>query len=700
MARRWRSPTRSRLDIEHPRRRRWLRHAAVALAAGAGYFAFAWLATRYTSRVGDVACVWPAGGFMLGLLLTVPAARLPSVLAAGFTADLLHARMVTGSLRVSLEYASGYFACLALAALLLRRWMGAPVRLDTIRGVLLFVLVAPLAANAVAAALGATVTGAAAHGRFEDTFKVWWLSDALGIALVTPFVIAWADAGALDWRRMPGPRLVEAAAIGLGVLVTAHLAFSARPEPSGAVIPLTHLVVPFLLWALLRFEARGGTAAVALLAVVALFHTLHGRGPFSAALPGSEALLQLQGYLAVIAAMALLGIALVAERARLDRRLRDAEKMEVLGLMASGIAHDFNNLLGAIGGYAEMAGDAAQAGGKLRRQLDAIAHAVQRGKNLVGRILPLTRQAPLDPRPVVLRDVLIEARDMLEALAPGNVTVRLQLHDPDAVVAGDATQLHQLALNLGTNALHAMPRGGLLDLRLATRTLGRRVRLSHGRLRRGRYAVVQVADTGAGIVPEVLANMFEPFYTTRPAGRGSGLGLAIVRAVVAAHGGAIDMRTRLDAGTTFSVFLPVIAAAPLPAAPAATAVAGGGRTVLVVDDDPLVLPMVEEMLAGLGYEPVGYAAPDRALEAFRADPARFDAALLDQRMPGMTGTELAGALRAVRADLPVILSTGFHADDLSDRARRAGVAEIIAKPYAAGELGAALARVTERGNSA
>jgi signal transduction histidine kinase/ActR/RegA family two-component response regulator len=607
---------------------------------------------------------------------------------------------MTGSLRVSLEYASGYFACLALAALLLRRWVGAPVRLDTIRGVLLFVLVAPLAANGLAAAFGGMVTGAASNGGFEDTFKVWWLSDALGIALVTPLVIAWADAGAADWRRVPGWRVVEALALGAGVLLTAHLAFSARPEPSGAVIPLTHLVVPFLLWGLLRFEARGGTAAVALLALVALFHTLHGRGPFSAALPGNDALLQLQGYLAVIAAMALLGIALAAERARLDRRLREAEKMQALGLMAGGIAHDFNNLLGAIGGYAEMAGDAAQAGGKLRRQLDAIAHAVQRGKNLVGRILTLTRQAPLDPRPVVLRDVLAEARDMLEALAPGNVTVRLQLHDPDAIVAGDATQLHQVVLNLGSNALHAMPGGGLLDLRLATRTLNRKVRLSHGRLDRGRYAVVQVADTGSGIAPEVLARMFEPFYTTRPAGHGNGLGLAIVRAVVIAHGGAIDVRSRLGAGTTFSVFLPALQAHPLPAAPGAAVGGGGGRTVLVVDDDQLVLPMVEEMLAGLGYEPVGYAAPERALDAFRADPARFDVALLDQRMPGMSGTELAGALRAVRADLPVILSTGFRADGLSEQARRAGVAEIIAKPYAAGDLGAALARVTGRGNSA
>lgn len=659
----------------------------------------AWLATHFTPRVGDVSCLWPAGGFILGLLLTVPRAGLLSVLAGGFTADLVHAGMMTGSLRVSLEYATVYFTCLALAALLLRRWIGAPVRLDTIRAVLLFVLTAPLAANGLAAALGGMVTGAASSGGFEDTFKVWWLSDALGIALVTPFVIAWADAGILDWRGWPGWRLMEALALGAGVLMCAHLAFSAQPGPSGAVVPLTHLVVPFLLWALLRFEARGGTAAVALLAGVAVFQTLRERGPFSAALPGNDALLQLQGYLAVIAAMTLLGIALVAERARLDRRVREAEKMEALGLMAGGIAHDFNNLLGAIGGYAEIAGDAAQAGGKLRRQLDAIAHAVQRGKNLVGRILTLTRQVPLDPRSVVLRDVLVEARDMLEALAPGNVTVRLQLTDPDALVAGDATQLHQLVLNLGTNALHAMPRGGLLDLRLATRTLGRKVRLSHGQLERGRYAVVQVADTGAGIAPEVLARMFEPFYTTRPAGRGSGLGLAIARAVVAAHRGAIDVRTRLGAGTTFSVFLPTLVAAPLPATPDG-AVGGDGRTVLVVDDDSLMLPMVEEMLAGLGYEPVGYAAPEPALAAFRADPARFDAALLDQRMPGMSGTELARALRAVRGDLPVILSTGFHGGELSEQAQRAGVMEILAKPYAAGELGAALARVTSRGNSA
>jgi nitrogen-specific signal transduction histidine kinase/CheY-like chemotaxis protein len=380
------------------------------------------------------------------------------------------------------------------------------------------------------------------------------------------------------------------------------------------------------------------------------------------------------------------------ERARLDTQLREAQKMEALGTMAGGIAHDFNNILGAILGHGELAEAETPAESRQRQQLRAIMDAGRRGKALVQQILTFARRGASEKHAVELWPVVREVRDLLAASTPANVTVRLDVDDPDTAVLADPTQMHQVLMNLCSNAIQAMTEGGQLTIGLTVETVQRARVLSQGQLEPGRYAVVSVRDTGPGIAPEVAARMFEPFYTTKGPGQGTGLGLALVQAIVADHGGAIEVETQLGEGTLLEVYLP---AAPNHVVEAhrreVQTPRGSGQIVLLVDDDRAMLAMAEDMLAQLGYEPVGYDSSVSALEAFRAGPERFDAVLTDELMPELTGTQLALRVKALRPELPVVIASGYGGPELRKRARDAGVAQVVDKPYESYTIAQALA---------
>jgi signal transduction histidine kinase/ActR/RegA family two-component response regulator len=657
-----------------------------AVLLGVGYFALAWVSVEITPYAGGIAYVWPAGGVALATLLLAPRRHWPHILAAVFAANTLNA--VTGghSLLVAVLFALPNVLVSGGSAWLLLRLSGRPPQLASVRGVLVFTLVAAVGTNALAAALGAAVPHFFYGHAFLTEWRVWWISEALGVMLMAPLILAWSTARLRQWPRLSAARVLEALAVAAGTAVTAQIAFGGSPGPSGAVVPYTHLVAPFLVWAALRFHIRGATSVLAVATIVAGWNTALGNGPFAAALgPGAEAVLHLQGYLALITAMALLVAAVVRERALLDAQLREAQKLEALGAMAGGIAHDFNNILGAILGFGEMAAERAPKDPRLREPLAAILDAGRRGKALVDQILTVSRRQPLRRDSIEPAAVLCEVRDLLAGSVPEGVTVRLRSPDENVHVIGDATRLHQLIMNLATNAVQAMEQGGELELSLDTRRIDAPLALSHGRLGPGDYAVIGVSDTGSGIAPEVMERIFEPFFSTKGPGRGTGLGLSLVYAIAKEMSGAIDVTSHVGRGALFEVYVPVTRQAAeretvaLPAdVPRASA-----QTVLVVDDDRLMLLLAEELLAELGCEPVGYDSPQQALAAFEAQPQRFDAALVDERMPGMSGIELATRIRALRPDLAVIVVTGYAGPDLDQRAHAAGVARVIAKPYTA-----------------
>src|SRR5258706_12764045 len=323
-----------------------------------------------------------------------------------------------------------------------------------------------------------------------------------------------------------------------------------------------------------------------------------------------------------------------AERERLGQRLRQAEKMEAVGRLAGGIAHDFNNILGAILGYGELAQKNAGTGGPVQRHVDQVMQAGARGKGLVERILAFSRSGLGERVPVHVQSVVEETLEILAASLLPQVRLEKRLEAGDTAVVGDATQLHQVAMNLCTNALQAMEHGGVLTVALEKVAVPERRLLSHGTLLPGPYVRLSVGDTGSGIPPAVLERMFDPFFTTKGVGDGTGLGLSLVHGIVADFGGAIDVTTQAGVGTTFTVWLPASGETPrLLAEPVGELPQGNGETGMIVDDQRSLVALAEETLAALGYEPAGFTSSVAALQAFRADPQRFDLVLTDETMP-------------------------------------------------------------------
>jgi signal transduction histidine kinase len=382
-----------------------------------------------------------------------------------------------------------------------------------------------------------------------------------------------------------------------------------------------------------------------------------------------------------------------AEKAALEARLQKAQRLESLGTLAGGIAHDFNNILGAILGFGEMAQQHAAPGSDMRRYIDRVMQAGARARVLVRRILDFSRAGVAERVPVHIQAVVEEALAMLRPTLPEAIRIDARLGAGTAAVMGDGTQLHQVVMNLCTNAVQALGDAGAIEVLLERERTASARPVLHGELAPGTCVRLVVADTGAGMSPEVLQRAFDPFFTTKKVGEGTGLGLSMVHGIVTDLGGAIDIETAAGQGTRVTVWLPVCSESEAPAVrPDPAWPRGNGQVVMVVDDERPLVELAEELLAELGYEPVGFDSSERALEVFLADPQRFDAVLTDEMLPGLAGSELAARVLAVRPGLPVILVSGNVGTALEQRARDAGVVALLRKPLGLQELAESLAR--------
>lgn len=391
------------------------------------------------------------------------------------------------------------------------------------------------------------------------------------------------------------------------------------------------------------------------------------------------------------------------ERAKLEGRLREAEKFEALGTMAGGIAHDFNSILSAIQGYGNLALDATQNESAGRRYLTNILSAAERGRGLVEQILTYSRSTHGKRALVSVSAIAQDTLELVRAALPANVALHLRVTGGESTIMADPTHVHQLVMNLCNNAVHSMRKGGTLDVEIERFDNRAELAVSHGALARRQYVVVRVRDTGHGIRPDLLDRIFEPFFTTGLGAGGTGLGLALVYAITTDLGGAIDVRSYESEGSTFTLYLPATDAPALEtAAEDGELPRGQGQHVLVVEDEQDLMLMHEEMLAALNYEPAGFSRPTAALAEFSSDPSRFDAVVLDQLMPDLTGVELAKRMRAMREAVPIILVTGHRGPLLDQEARAAGIDRILAKPLDFRELAQALAAVLDnvRGKAA
>jgi PAS domain S-box-containing protein len=377
-----------------------------------------------------------------------------------------------------------------------------------------------------------------------------------------------------------------------------------------------------------------------------------------------------------------------AERRQMEEQIRQSQKMEALGGLAGGIAHDFNNILTAINGNARLALHDLPNDDAIRTNLDEISRAAKRATDLVSRILAFSRNEEPALRPVDMRAVVEEAIRLLRATMPAMIEIRFDAPAAIPQVFADATQIHQVIMNLGSNARDAMStRGGVLTIALGEVPLDGRLTMLAPEIRGQACLCLTVEDTGVGITPENLDRIFEPFFTTKAPGHGTGMGLAMVHGIVRRHGGVILASSHLGRGTKFEMYFPgapSIDAEPATAKP--PAVCGHGERILYVDDEEPLVFLASRMLTRIGFHVDGRTDPKQALREFERDPYRWDMVISDLGMPGMSGLDLAAELLRIRPDVPLMLTSGYVRLEDAERARMLGAQDIVLKPNTVEEM--------------
>lgn len=391
-----------------------------------------------------------------------------------------------------------------------------------------------------------------------------------------------------------------------------------------------------------------------------------------------------------------------AARRTLEEELRQAQKLEAVGTLAGGIAHDFRNILNGIIGYGELLhvelAKRPDTSGMVQdvRELLTFAH---RGRDLVERILTFSRRGAPKRQPLALQQQVPEVIRLLRATLPSSIDIQVELNETTPTILGDATSVHQVLMNLSTNAAHAMPQRGTLKIALEPFYVRDSIARANPDMREGPYAMLSVRDSGSGIDPAVIERVFDPFFTTKEPGAGTGLGLAMVHGIMKDHEGAVRISSELQVGTEVRCYFPALMSELREEA--VTTIEhpddqAHGERVLFVDDEPSLAELGQRRLEMLGYTVVTATSTIKAIELVRADPRAFDLVITDFTMPGHNGVELAAAITRIRADLPVILATG-HIDDFPEEVTAAaGIRRVLLKPTSLDDLHRAVIDVLQQ----
>ena len=387
------------------------------------------------------------------------------------------------------------------------------------------------------------------------------------------------------------------------------------------------------------------------------------------------------------------------ERVAAEAKLQQALKMESIGTLAGGIAHDFNNILSSVIGYTELALDDTEKGSHLEDNLQEVYTAGLRAKDLVKQILTFARQTVEELKPVRVDIIAKEALKLLRSSLPTTIEIRRNI-ESDSLVIADPTQVHQILMNLCTNAGHAMEEeGGVLSIDLTDVRLDDDFIKSHLDLKPGDYLKLSVSDTGSGIPPQVMESLFEPFFTTKEPGKGTGLGLSTVYGIVKNYGGGITVDSELGKGSIFNVYFPIskkrTEAIPLKA----EALPTGTERILFIDDEAPIAKMGSQILEHLGYSVTARTSSVEALELFRFKPNNFDLVITDMTMPNMGGDKLAIELMKIRSDIPVIICTGYSKKISEETALEIGIKAFAHKPVVKADLAKTVRKVLDAGRS-
>ncbi|WDN90393.1 hypothetical protein BuS5_03364 [Desulfosarcina sp. BuS5] len=385
-----------------------------------------------------------------------------------------------------------------------------------------------------------------------------------------------------------------------------------------------------------------------------------------------------------------------SEKKQLEEQLLHSQKMEAIGTLAGGIAHDFNNILGVIVGYTELSLLDMPETDPLRGKLDQVLKASGRATDLVKQILAFSRKDKQKLTLTRIYPIVKEALKMLRSSLPTTIEIRTDIKKINSSILSDPSQIHQILMNLCTNAAHALPDNkGLLEVSLAEVDIDQDRAAGHTDLQAGRYQKLTVRDNGEGIKPEIMDRIFDPFFTTKGPGKGTGMGLAVIHGIVKRCKGAIIFDSEPGKGTIFQIFFPTVDSNIHEKLEIHKNIPNGNEKILYIDDEKQIIDFGQEILEGLGYKVVAKTTPTDALEIFRADPDSFDIVITDMTMPKMTGIELAVQISIIRPGIPIILCSGYNANITKEKAREAGIREIIMKPFAINEIACAIRDVLD-----
>jgi len=387
---------------------------------------------------------------------------------------------------------------------------------------------------------------------------------------------------------------------------------------------------------------------------------------------------------------------LESEKEELEEKLRQTQKMEAIGTLAGGIAHDFNNILTAILGYAEMAYEASEPDKPAYTDLKEVLRAGNRAKELVKQILSFSRQSEAEKKPIQIQIIIKEALKLLRASLPTTIEIKQDIDSKCGAINADPTQIHQVLMNLCTNAFHAMQgkTSGVLSITLQNITLDYRDIPRHPGLAPGEYVKLSVGDNGCGIPKDICGRIFDPYFTTKEKGKGTGLGLSVSHGIIKNHNGDISVYSELGKGTTFNIFFPRLVSSHaeentvLP-----ETVLGGTEHILFVDDEEAIARMSKAMLESLGYRVTALSNSIEAFELFKARPEDFDLIITDMTMPQMTGKELSENILNIRPQIPIVLCTGFSEQINGIEAKEIGIKGYAMKPVGKKDLAAIIKKL-------
>jgi signal transduction histidine kinase len=534
---------------------RWIRTLAGIALLTALYFVAGKFGLSIAYVHPNATAVWPPTGLTLAAFLLFGYRVWPGIFLGAYLVNISTA----GSMATSLGIAGGNTLEGLVGAYLVNRFANGRHVFDRPQDVFKFALLAGVGSTMVSATIGVTslaLAGYADWANYGAIWLTWWLGDAAGDLILAPLLVLWGNHLTVQWRWQQG---LEAAALGLLIVLVGQAAFSGVLFNESQKYPLEFLCLPLLVWTAFRFGPREAATATFLIAAIAVWGTLHGYGPFARATP-NESLLLMQAFMGTSAMIALSVAAAVSASRQtgvvLGEEQRQSQKMEVIGRVAGGIAHDFNNMLTVIAGYSGMLMETGALEREDRKAIEQIAQATRRASSLTAQLLAFSRRQLVQPMVLNLNEVISHMETMLQRLIGTDLVLSTVLAPSLGPVKLDPSQVDQVLLNLVVNARDAMPQGGQLTIETANVELDKVYVRQHAGSRPGPHIMLAVTDTGVGMDEATKGRIFEAFFTTKGPGKGTGLGLATVYGIVKQSGGYVTVDSAPGSGTTFKVYFP------------------------------------------------------------------------------------------------------------------------------------------------